>query len=57
MISEVRVGPGVKRKKLKAKVQDNTFEMMEIDSLSLSFFLHLFTYFSVPGLSCSTQDI
>ena len=38
VISEMRMGPGVKRKKLKARGQDNAFEMIEIDSLSFYFF-------------------
>ena len=64
VISEVRVGPGVKRKKLKGKVQDNTFEMMEIDSLSLFFFyiyllisLCLVLVAALRIFSCRIQDV
>ena len=63
MISEMRVGPGVKRKKLKARGQDNTFEMIEIDSLFFFFFnIYLFICLclvlvaALRIFSCGIQD-
>ena len=61
MISEVRVGPGVERKNLKTRGQDNTFEMIEINSLFFNIYLFiclcLVLVAALRIFSCGIQDV